>query len=366
MNNRFNNSPRLRPMISVVLPVRNGLPYLPAAVNSILDQTYENFELITIDDGSTDDTRDWLAARAVQDDRLRLVDNPGSGLVDALNHGLIESKGVYVARMDADDIAMPRRFERQVNFLEANPSVAVLGTQVLPINAQGDPVGKATAFPTAPASIANALLKKGCVFRHPTIMARREALESMGGYRAALTYAEDFDLWLRMAERFELANLTEVTLFYRVHQQSISNARHMEQQLAHSLALLSAQRRRRGLSDPIETETQARWEAHAHDAEVSSLLRGHSALKAFASGSRSAAISRLILDAIEIGLLCHSRRRLVEVLSEVTHYATISRDLNTAWRGAKLSMKVDFKRTQKGLCLSHEARLPAARPAHEM
>ena len=366
MTIRSSNPERSGPLVSVVLPVRNGLPYLPASVNSILDQTYENFELIAIDDGSTDETRDWLAARSLLDNRLRFLDNRGTGLVDALNYGVSQSKGDYIARMDADDIAMPRRFERQVKFLEANPFIAVLGTQVLPIDAKGDPAGKVTALPTDPATIANALLEKGCVFRHPTIMARREALQSMGGYRADLTYAEDFDLWLRMAERFQLANLPDVTLFYRSHPQSISNARQMEQQLAHSLALLSAQRRRRGLSDPIESRTHSRWDARAHDAELSSLLRGHSALKAFNSGSRSAAISRLILDAIEIGLLCHSRRRLVEVLSQVTHYATVSRDMATAWRSAKLSMKVDFVRTIKGLRLSSGAQGLAGRHAHEI
>lgn len=366
MTNRSNNPERSGPLVSVILPVRDGLPYLPAAVNSILDQTYENFELLAIDDGSIDETRQWLAARSFQDDRLRVLDNQGTGLVDALNYGISQAQGAYIARMDADDIAMPRRFERQVKFLEANPLIAVLGTQVLPIDAKGDPAGRATAFPTDPATIANALLEKGCVFRHPTIMARREALQSVGGYRADLAYAEDFDLWLRMAERFKLANLPDVTLFYRSHPQSISNARQLEQQLAHSLALLSAQRRRRGLSDPIESRTHSRWDARAHDAELSALLRGHSALKAFSSGSRSAAISRLILDAIEIGLLCHSRRRLVEVLSQVTHYATVSRDMTTAWRGAKLSLKVDVVRTIKGLRLSSGSRLPAGRHAHEM
>jgi len=366
MNKKSRPLAPLKPIVSVVLPVRNGLPYLPASVNSILDQTYEHFELITIDDGSTDETRDWLAARALQDGRLRCVDNPGRGLVDALNIGLNAARGVYIARMDADDIAMPRRLEKQVKFLESNPSIAVLGTQVLPIDAKGDPVSKVTSFPTDPASISTALVEKGCIFRHPTIMARREALLSVGGYRPALTYAEDFDLWLRMAERFDLANLPDVTLFYRLHPQSISQARQMEQQLAHSLALLSAQRRRRGLSDPIETGTYSRWDARAHDSELSCLLRGHSALKAFAAGSRSVAISQLILDAIEIGLLCHSRRRLVEVLSQVTHYATVSRDMKSAWRSAKLSMKVDFIRTIKGLRLRSEHQLQAGQPAHEM
>jgi len=252
----------------VILPVRDGLPYLPASVNSILDQTYENFELIAIDDGSIDETRDWLAARSLQDDRLRFLDNQGVGLVNALNYGISQAKGAYIARMDADDIAMPRRFERQVKFLEANPLIAVLGTQVLPIDAKGDPTGRATAFPTDPAAIAHALLEKGCVFRHPTIMARREALQSIRGYRADLTYAEDFDLWLRMAERFQLANLPDVTLFYSSHPKSISNARQLEQQLAHSLALLSAQRRRRGLSDPIESRTHTRARAQPVSGEV--------------------------------------------------------------------------------------------------
>jgi len=133
MTNKSSNPERSGPLVSVVLPVRDGLPYLPAAVNSILDQTYENFELIVIDDGSVDETRDWLSARSLQDERLHFLDNQGNGLVDALNYGISHAKGAYIARMDADDIAMPRRFERQVKFLETNPLIAVLGTQVLPM-----------------------------------------------------------------------------------------------------------------------------------------------------------------------------------------------------------------------------------------
>ena len=96
MTNRSNNPERSGPLVSVILPVRDGLPYLPAAVNSILDQTYENFELLAIDDGSIDETRQWLAARSFQDDRLRVLDNQGTGLVDALNYGISQAQGAYL------------------------------------------------------------------------------------------------------------------------------------------------------------------------------------------------------------------------------------------------------------------------------
>ena len=243
---------KCNPKVCVVLPVRNGWPYLPAAVDSVLNQTYRNFELIVIDDGSTDEGRAWLAARALQDDRLRLVANPGQGLVDALNHGMSLASGPYIARMDADDIAMPERFERQVAFLEANPSIAILGTQTAYMDENGHSIGFPSAYPTDPAQVSHTLAEKGCVLVHPSIMGRREAILQAGGYRRRTEYAEDYDLWLRLDERYALANLPQTLLCYRRHPKQISHGVNWRQRLARDVALLSARARRSGRPDPLD------------------------------------------------------------------------------------------------------------------
>lgn len=356
---------RCDPMVSVLLPVRDGLPYLPAAVESILNQTYGNFELIVVDDGSLDKSRELIAARALLDHRIRLVANPGNGLVDALNHGIGLARGAYVARMDADDIAMPERLERQVAFLDAHQHIAVLGTQVHHIDEKGAPYGKASAFPTDPEAISAALMEKGCVIRHPTIMARRDALVAIGGYRSALVYAEDFDLWLRMAERYQLANLADATLFYRLHANAISVSRHLEQQLAHSLALLSAQRRRMGLRDPVDAGSLPGGAVEADDSELLRLLQAHSALKTFTDGSRSAGVIKAVLDAIEFGGFYHSKRFLVSVLSTIRQSALDAGNLSVAWRGLRISLRVDPFRTLRSLRRNSGLRLQTGVILHE-
>ena len=239
------------PLVSVVLPVRNGLPYLAAAVDSILHQNYRNFELIVIDDGSTDDGRDWLAVRAAQDDRLRLLANPRRGLVEALNYGIAQACGTYIARMDADDIALPERFTLQVSFLEAHPAIAVLGTQATHIDENGDSLGYSTSYPTDPSALSRSLAEKGCILLHPTAMARRTAVLEAGGYRSVTETAEDYDLWLRLDERFSLANLPETLLRYRRHPKQVSTGVNWRQRLARDMALLSARERRAGRPDPL-------------------------------------------------------------------------------------------------------------------
>ena len=242
---------RSAPVVSVVLPVRNGLPYLPEAVDSILRQSYRNLELIVVDDGSTDYGRNWLATRARDDDRLRLTSNPGRGLVAALNYGIAQASGTYIARMDADDIALPERFALQVSFLERRPEIAVLGAQATHIDENGDSLGYSTSYPTEPSALSRSLAEKGCTLLHPTAMARRTAVLEAGGYRHVTETAEDYDLWLRLDERFSLANLPETLLRYRRHSKQVSTGVNWRQRLARDMALLSARERRAGRPDPL-------------------------------------------------------------------------------------------------------------------
>ena len=136
------------PSISVVMPVHNGGTYLRQAVDSILGQTFPDFELIVVDDRSTDGAVEALGR--IGDPRMRIVANAGAGLVAALNTGLVAARGALIARMDADDIALPERFARQFEYLGAHPEIAVLGTAVILIDGVGNE-GQAVVYPTAPA-----------------------------------------------------------------------------------------------------------------------------------------------------------------------------------------------------------------------
>ena len=238
------------PSMSVIVPVRNSERYISESVNSVLSQAFADFELLVIDDGSSDATEAILAEFQKADPRLRVFKNPGAGLVDALNHGIACASSELIARMDADDVCLPDRLQRQYDYLGGHPEIAAVGTQVRFIDEQGALTEEKIILPESPQTIAEMLLK-GCCLRHPTVVMRREALERLGGYRQELVYAEDYDLWLRMSEHYALANLPETLLLYRVHAAQISEQKEWSQRLARNLALFAAVERRRGGEDPI-------------------------------------------------------------------------------------------------------------------
>ncbi len=208
------------PRVSVVMAVYNGERYLEEAVRSILRQTYDDFEFIIIDDGSTDRSPAILKSFADEDRRLRVHRQPNSGLIGALNKALPLARGAYVARMDADDISLPRRFEQQVQYLDAHKEIGVLGTWIQDIGADGQP-GPIWPLPTSPATIRWFLMFGNCL-AHPSAMMRRELIQSLG-YRAAAVHVEDYDLWIRASSVTGVANIPEVLLKYRVLSQSVSS-----------------------------------------------------------------------------------------------------------------------------------------------
>ncbi len=263
------------------MPVRNGGSYLVPAVRSLLDQSFADFELLAIDDGSIDGSASRLASLAAGDRRVRLLRNPGRGLVAALNFGLAEARGELVARMDADDVALPRRFERQVAFLDSHPEVAVLGTAVDVIDHAGRVVDRID-YPTSPAEIEARLLDRrrvewSCAHAHPSVMARLDVVRAAGGYRAVFRHAEDYDLWQRLAERHRLANLPDRLLRYRSHAGQVSRRHAAEQRFATRIAQLAALARRAGLADPmlgVETLTLADvWRFDIDAAERAAIIR---------------------------------------------------------------------------------------------
>lgn len=231
-----------QPRVSVVMAVRNGAPYLEQAVDSILGQTLRDLELIIVDDGSSDATPALLRRAESADPRVRVLRQEPTGLVASLNRGCGAALAAYVARMDADDVAVADRLARQAEFLDRHPGAALVGSAVVRIDAAGRET-KRTLCPTTHAEIVRELDRYNC-FTHSTVMMRAERFAAAGGYRAAYLHAEDYDLWLRMSERDELANLPDPLLYYRVYPEQVS-MRHLEQQVVSSVGARAAARMRR-------------------------------------------------------------------------------------------------------------------------
>lgn len=200
------------PKVSVLLPVYNAEQFIDEAIKSILEQTYTNFELLILNDGSTDNTSAFIESYKA-DSRVQVIEHENMGLVGTLNKGLSLAKGLYIARMDADDIAHHTRFEKQIDYLENNPEVAVLGTAINLIDEDGLFI-RTISHPSRP-KLDSAMLS-GNFLAHPTVMIRARALEHISGYRSAFLQAEDYDLWLRLkSQGYILDNLKEVLLDYR-------------------------------------------------------------------------------------------------------------------------------------------------------
>ena len=198
------------------MPVHNGERYLGLAIDSVLRQTFDRFELVVVDDCSGDRTAAILSAYGSTDPRVRVLRNEVNlGVAQALNRGIAQCRAPWIARMDADDIALPSRLANQWAHLAARPSVVALGTQVRLIDEVGDWVHAGLYFPKDHASIERALLCGEWPLVHPTTFLRRDALERIGGY--SNLKCEDHDLFLRLAEIGQLENLGEVHLHYRRH-----------------------------------------------------------------------------------------------------------------------------------------------------
>ena len=202
------------PRVSVVMPVFNGGRYLAAAVESVLAQTLDDLELVVVDDGSTDSSRRIVERLRDGDARVRLIVHElNLGRAQAANSAWQAARAPYVARLDADDLALPDRLALQVAYLDEHPAVAAVGGAAVTIDGNGRR-GSLMRFPTGSAAIAATLPRHNCL-AHSTVTIRRTALEGVGGYR--IEPLEDYDLWLRLAEQHDLANLTEPLVLYRLH-----------------------------------------------------------------------------------------------------------------------------------------------------
>lgn len=211
-------------LVSVVMPVFNSELFVKEAIESILNQTYEDFELIIINDGSTDKS-DFII-KEFNDPRIRYVNNStNKGIVSTINEGILLSNGKYIARMDADDIALPSRFIKQVEFLEANPNYKLCGSRAIAINKDGEQIHKLNR-PTKTDKIKVFNFFRNA-FIHPTIMADATLLKSIG-FTEDYKYAEDYFTFSQFAMNYNVANLKEPLLLYRLHNESITSKKNKE------------------------------------------------------------------------------------------------------------------------------------------
>jgi hypothetical protein len=240
-----------RPLVSVVMVVRNVDRFLAEAIDSILGQTFTGFEFIILDFGSTDKSKAIASSYAARDKRIRLHEVPDCELGEARNAACFLAEGKYIAIQDADDISMPDRLLWEVEYMEKHPDVSLLGGAAEWVDAQLRPLWTFN-FPTVDREIRTALSTR-CPFCQTAVLLRREAFAAVGGYRVAFAPAEDYDLWLRIAEHYLCANLKQVVVKYRIHPQQVSMSRREQQTLGVVAARASATFRKNGGPDPLDS-----------------------------------------------------------------------------------------------------------------
>ena len=212
-----------QPLVSVILPVYNGEKFLKSAIDSILEQTYTNFELIIINDGSTDNSESII--RSYKDSRIKYVINDHNiKLIATLNKGIALAKGEYIARMDADDVSLPRRFEEQVNYLQSHQAIHGCGTWAQVVDNEGKATGRIKNIDTP--DLLSCCTFFTCPLAHPSVMFRREVmLDNL--YDPNAVNAEDFELWHRLCQKgYKLTNIPRYLFQYRWHESNISKTQY--------------------------------------------------------------------------------------------------------------------------------------------
>jgi len=308
------------------MSVNNGEKYLREAVDSILNQSFTNFEFIIINDGSSDDTSRILGS--YHDHRIIQINNGKNiGLTASLNRGLVRAKGVYFARQDADDKSHPDRLSIQLEYLQANPHIGMVGSCPWTINEAGERIGQ-LCFPLTPNFEDPELTTNP--FCHGSVVIRHSVLDLAGGYREFYKVSQDHDLWRRLSEHCKLVNLNRPLYDLRVHQESISRTRNTEQIASRQVVLeLSRQRQSKGIDD-FGLPYQGKWDERLTTTRIHRNMRSYRAyIRAYCNNvGRRGIAKRLMWLSFSLILLPTNRLSLSLKQHHVNIWAYRLRSLN--------------------------------------
>jgi glycosyltransferase involved in cell wall biosynthesis len=262
------------PDITVLMSCYNAERWLVEAVESVIHQTYKDFEFVIVDDGSVDNTLETIQRYEKLDSRVRVISKLNTGLADSLNVGLSHAKGKWIARIDADDLCEPLRLETQLGFVQKNPQIALLGTDCLEIDEDGN-VLMLQRFPTQGKNLRQHLTHTRRFFPHSSAFYCTATARELGGYRPQFVRCQDWDLWLRFAEKRQIACLDQPLIRIRKHNNQHSSScsdAAKEQFCGAQAAIVSYLLRDLGLEDPsakhsVEWDNFLRWVTDQIDKE---------------------------------------------------------------------------------------------------
>jgi glycosyltransferase involved in cell wall biosynthesis len=238
------------PLVSVVIPAYNAGPYVEAAIRSMREQTYTNLEIIVVDDGSTDDTWEAISRQVAEDPRVRAVQQANGGPAVAFNTGFAMARGEYIAKMDADDLSLPVRIARQVDFLERHPDYVVVGARMVLTDPELRPKRMWCNWFKHEECDRHQLEGRGGGIGNCVAVVRRSAMQRIGGARPEFRKIDDFDQFVRLAEIGRIANLHDVLHVYRVLPGSYSSQHTVANKWPEKILVLQQTIERRGLSIP--------------------------------------------------------------------------------------------------------------------
>ncbi|MBC7786405.1 MAG: glycosyltransferase [Methylophilaceae bacterium] len=239
------------PAVSVIMPIYNTFKYIDEAIESVLNQTFTDFELLLLNDGSTDGSLARLEHYAGIDSRCKLLTSANSGIVATRNKGVALARAEILINMDSDDICLPNRFQTQVDYLKQHPECVAAGSKILLIDSDGLPILQAGNLLTHDEIDTANMSGNGLVMFNPAVAMRKSVVVAVGAYKPEFEHAEDLDLFLRMAEVGKLANISQILLHYRQHVASVGYAKRQSQVSATKVCVLEAYARRH-LSPPSE------------------------------------------------------------------------------------------------------------------
>lgn len=241
----MNNVSFQKPMASVIMPVYNTEKYIDQAIESVLNQTFKDFELLLLNDGSSDNSLARLEHYARLDKRCRVFSSENQGIVATRNKGVQFARGDILINMDSDDICAPNRFQVQVDYLNNHPNCVAVGSKVLLIDSDGMPIMHACDLLNHIEIDSANMSGNGLFMCNPSVAMRKSKVNEVGGYVSKYEHAEDLDLFLKMAEIGEVANINQTLLHYRQHAESVGYAKRASQIMAITACVIESHQRRK-------------------------------------------------------------------------------------------------------------------------